>query len=81
MVVWRRDFFWDRFSHKKTSVALAKADTHLNFTSSCQNSKKMPKGLRINVRCSAFLADQTDINHQFTETTEKAEQGYIVVLA
>ena len=66
-----------RKDYKKTSVALAKADAHLNFTSSYQNSKKTPKGLRINVRCSAFLADQTNINHQFTETTEKAEQGYI----
>ena len=66
-----------RRDYKKTSVSLAKANSHLNFVSSCQTTKKTPKGLRVGIRCSAFLADQTNVQQQFSETTTKAEHGYV----
>ena len=66
-----------RRDYKKTSVSFAKANSHLNFVSSCQTTKKTPKGLRVGIRCSAFLADQTNVQQQFSETTTKAEHGYV----
>ena len=43
-----------RQDYTKTSVALVKADAHLNFVSTCQTNKKTPKGLRVGVQCPAF---------------------------
>ncbi len=51
-------------SIKKTSVAMAKAKAHLNFVSTCSNSQQTPKGLKVNVKCSAFLSDLSDVKNQ-----------------
>ncbi len=48
-----------RKGYKKTTVAMAKARAHLN---SVQRSTKPPRvGLKVNVRCSAFLSDLSDV--------------------
>ena len=45
---------------KKTSVSLIKAKAHLDFASDCSDKGQTPKGLRVNVQCSALLANLTD---------------------
>ena len=66
-----------RKQYKKTSVALAKAEAHSSFLTSCSCQQQTPKGLTVNVHCSAFLSDLTNVQTQFKETTTNAEQGYL----
>ena len=66
-----------RKDYKRTSVSLIKAKAHLGFISSCKSQEKTPRGLKINVKCSAFLADHTNILDQFTKTTNAAEKDYV----
>ena len=66
-----------RQNYKRISVSLIKAKAHLGFISSCKSQEKMPRGLKINVKCSAFLADHTNILDQFTKTTSAAEKDYV----
>ncbi len=66
-----------RKEYKKTSVSLAKAKAHHSFMSSCKDKLQTPRGLQINVHCSAFLTDLSNIKEQFTETTNQAEQSYV----
>ena len=61
----RKDF-------KKTPVSLIKAKAHLDFASACSDKGQTPKGLRVNVQCSALLADLTD---KFANTTHMAQGG------
>ena len=67
------------FSSCETYVALTKAKSHLSFVSSCKEKGQAPKGLQVNVRCSAFMADMTNIQKHFTETTKEAETGYVTI--
>ncbi len=62
-----------RKEYKKTSVSLAKAKAHQSFMSSCKDKLQTPRGLQINVHCSAFLTDLSNIKEQFIETTNQAE--------
>ena len=66
-----------RKEYKKTSVALVKAKAHSNFILSCKTKEQIPKGLRVNVTCSAFLADVTNIKAEFKETSNVAEKEYV----
>ena len=67
-----------RKDYKNTSVALVKARTHCSFVSTCKGNSQTPKGLRIGVNCSAFLADLTDARpHQFETTSKTAETQYV----
>ena len=66
-----------RQNYKRISVSLIKAKAHLGFISSCKSQEKTPRGLKINVKCSAFLADHTNILDQFTKTTSAAEKDYV----
>ena len=66
-----------RKKYKKNAVAITKAKSHLSFVSSCKDRQQMPKGLKVNVRCSAFLASYTDVKDCFSETSNKAEGGFV----
>ena len=66
-----------RKNYKKTSVALAKARAHSDFLSSCRNKGQTPKGLKVNVHCSPFLVNLTNIQDQFLQTSRQAEQHYV----
>ena len=66
-----------RKEYKKVAVSLQKAKSHAGLISSCKDRGQTPKGLRINVGCSAFLADVTNVKVKFAETTRQAEQGYV----
>ena len=66
-----------RQNYKRISVSLIKAKAHLGFISSCKSQEKTPRSLKINVKCSAFLADHTNILDQFTKTTSAAEKDYV----
>ena len=66
-----------RKDYKKTSVALVKARAHGSFVSTCKGNSQTPKGLRIRVNCSAFLADLTDVRTQFETTSKAAETQYV----
>jgi hypothetical protein len=66
-----------RKEYKRTSVSLAKATAHLDFVSSCKEREQTPKGLKVNVRCSALMADLTDVKEKFNHTTTLAEGSYV----
>jgi hypothetical protein len=69
-----------RKNYKKTSVSLTKAEAHSEFLTACKEQQQTPKGLKVNVRCSAFLADLTNVKTQFVETTKQAEEDYVTHL-
>ncbi len=56
---------------------MAKARSHLSFISSCSEKDQTPKGLQVNVRCSAFLSDLSDVRDRFSHTSKQAEEGYV----
>ena len=64
-------------NYKRISVSLAKAKAHFSFVSACKTEEKTPRGLKINVKCSAFLADHTNIRDEFTKTSNMAEKSYV----
>ena len=66
-----------RKDYKKTSVSLIRAKAHLGFLSSCKDKQQTPKGLKTNVQCSAFLADLTDVQRRFSDTSKHAEEDYV----
>ena len=66
-----------RKDYKKTSVSLVKTRAHGSFISTCKDQAQTPRGLRINVNCSAFLSDLTDVKQEFATTSKKAESGYV----
>lgn len=69
-----------RKEYKRNSVALAKAEAHRHFIASCKYKKQTPKGLRVNVQCSAFLADITNVQKEFKETSNLAQEEYVTHL-
>ena len=52
-------------------LALAKTRAHLDFASVFPERTPTPKGLRINVRCSALLSNLTDVQDQFENNNNK----------
>ena len=66
-----------RKNYKKTTVALTKAKAHRGFIKTCRGKQQTPKGLKVHLKCSAFLADFTNISAQFDDTSKKAEAAYL----
>ena len=62
---------------KKTAVSLLKVQAHLDFASACQTQQRTPKGLKINVKCSALLENLTNVKQKFDTTTKAAEADYV----
>ena len=69
-----------RQQYKKTRTNIARVRSHLNFLQQCQEQQKTPKGLRVNVRCNALLADYTNVKEQFKTTKETAEGEFTTSL-
>ncbi len=65
-----------RQSYKKTKSNLDRAHSHLDFIQGCMDKEKVPRGLQVNVKCNALMADLTPIKEQFKETTKTAEKSY-----
>ena len=66
-----------RKEYKKISVAKVKAKSHLDFLSQCRINHQTPKGLQMNMKCSALLADMTDVGDRFQQTTDQAQNSYM----
>ena len=66
-----------RKDYKKVSVQLLKAESHLEFATVCKQKRATPKGLTINVKCSAHLADLTDVKDKFRDTTKAAQNSFV----
>jgi len=66
-----------RKEYKKTAVSLVKAKAHQDFITACKNNHQTPKGLRVNVKCSALLADLSDVKEKFIQTTNQAQNSYV----
>ncbi len=62
-----------RQQYKKTRTNITRVNSHLTFIDQCIREDKVPKGLRINVRCNALLSDYTNVKDQFKSTKEMAE--------
>ncbi len=62
-----------RQQYKKVSTNMARVKSHLSFLQECQGQNRIPKGLRVNVKCNALLADYTTVKEQFKSTKETAE--------
>ena len=62
-----------RQAYKRTSCNLIKVNSHIEFMRACIDQEKTPKGLQVNVRCNALLADLTMIRESFMETKLEAE--------
>jgi hypothetical protein len=86
--LWKQKLLWSvplletkllslRKEYKKTTVALAKARAHLEFISSCKEKQQTPRGLQVNIHCSAFMFDLTSVREQFGQTTKLTEQSYV----
>ena len=69
-----------RRKYKRTTCNLAKVNSHLEFVKHCQLKKLTPRGLRVNIKCNALLADLTNVAHRFQETTTEAETQYLDAL-
>ncbi len=65
-----------RQEYKRTKSALNKTLSHLEFLKDCDQKRKIPKGLQINITCNAPLADMTDVKERFTGYKDQAEHGY-----
>ena len=70
-----------RKRYKRTLANLMRVGSHMDFVVECQRKKLTPRGLRINVRCNALLANQTTVSHRFKEITGKTESDYLKALA
>jgi hypothetical protein len=49
----------------------------LHFISESQAKGTTPRGLRINIRCHAFLKRESNVEQEFKETTRCAEADYV----
>lgn len=47
-----------RQQYKKTKTNIARVTSHLSYLQQCQEQQKTRKGLRVNVRCNALLAER-----------------------
>ena len=66
-----------RKEFKKVSASLEKTKAYLDFAGACQAERQTPKGLRINVRCSALMVNLTNAQTQFDRTTNRAQENYV----
>ena len=65
-----------RKAYKRSKSALVRVSSHLQFIEACSQQGKTPKGLTVNVRCSAYLADYSNVKAKFTETKGRAESEF-----
>ena len=65
-----------RKAYKRSKSALVRVSSHLQFIEACSQQDKTSKGLTVNVRCSAYLADYTNVKAKFTETKARAESEF-----
>jgi hypothetical protein len=65
-----------RQKYRRVCNDLARARSHLKFVTESQTKGTTPRGLRINVRCHAFLKRQTNVEEEFKETTRCAEAEF-----
>ena len=65
-----------RQKYKKTRTNIARVSSHLAFISKCENEEKIPKGLQVNVKCNALLADLSNIKQEFATTKGTAEHDF-----
>ncbi len=65
-----------RQEYKRTKSSLNKALSHLEFLRDCDQKRKIPKGLQVNIACNALLADMTDVKERFKGYKNQAEFGY-----
>jgi hypothetical protein len=66
----RRDF-------KKFSTNLERVNSHLQFIRDCEDKCLTPKGLRIPIKCNAFMAERTEVKRRFTDTIYSAEHQFV----
>lgn len=69
-----------RQEYKKLKLNLNKTRSHLEFIRACLDKETTPRGLQVNVRCNALLADFTDIKERFAGTKQTAENSYTQAL-
>ena len=69
-----------RKKYKRVHSNLIKVTSHLGFVKECKQNSLTPRGLRVNVKCHALLADLSDVGHKFKLTTTKAETEYLQAL-
>ena len=65
-----------RQDYKKTKSNLDRANSHLDFIQDCISREKVPRGLQVNVKCSALMADATGVTERFKKTKTTAEKEY-----
>ncbi len=65
-----------RQEYKRIKSSLNKTQSHLEFLKECDQKHNIPKGLQVNVRCNALLADRTDVRERFKGYKDQAEHGY-----
>lgn len=66
-----------RKEYKRILVAVTKAKSHMSFVAACKAGDQTPKGLHVNVRCSAFLANLMGVKEKFKHTSKQAEHQFI----
>lgn len=64
-----------RKQYHRTLSDLTKTDHHLTFLQHCKEANKIPKGLQIKVTPQAFLGSETDVNTEFRNITQQAEEA------
>ena len=62
-----------RKAYKRSESSLVRVSSYLQFIEACSQQGKTPKGLTVNIRCSAYLADYSSVKAKFTETKGRAE--------
>ena len=63
-------------AYKRRKGALVRVSSHLQFIEACSQQGKTPKGLTVKVKCSAYLADYSNVMAKFTETKDRAESEF-----
>jgi hypothetical protein len=66
----REEILTLRQRYRRVCNDLARARSHLNFIRESQSKGTKPRGLRINVRCHAFLKRETKVEDEFKETCQ-----------
>ena len=62
-----------RQENKRTKCNHIRVCSHLDFIARCIAEQKVPKGLTVNVRCNALLAEMTIIEDRFKDTKHESE--------
>ena len=65
-----------RKAYKSSKSALVRVLSHLQFIEACSQQGKTPMGLTVNVRCSAYLADYSNVKAKFMEMKGRAESEF-----